>query len=128
MAKNDQRVKEEGSDHVAVDSESRLVERGTSDSEIDSSPLISTVHDKCHLAFERVLEAIQSPVRDYRRQLPVNGVQEEFDKYKIWAGNVGAGHFGKRYKISLDYGLREAKFLKDQVSFKYTRRNIFLFN
>jgi hypothetical protein len=42
-------------------------------------------------------------------------VQEEFDKYKMWAGNVGAAHSAKSYEISLDYPLREASFLKNLV-------------
>lgn len=44
---------------------------------------------------------------------------EEFDKYCLWAGNVGAGHSGKTYKLSLDYRLREASFYKDQVPYTF---------
>jgi hypothetical protein len=87
--------------------------------EEEKETLISTVHAGCHSAFEELIEALQDPLRDYRGQLPVSEVQAEFDKYKIWAGNVGAAHFGKRYQISLDYRLREAKFLKEQVSIRY---------
>lgn len=77
--------------------------------------LISYAHAKCYFAFEQLVIALQHPVRDFGDQLPVKDVQEEFDKYKIWAGNVGAAHSGKRYEISLDYRLREASFFKDQV-------------
>ncbi|KAL1631839.1 hypothetical protein SLS56_004201 [Neofusicoccum ribis] len=43
-------------------------------------------------------------------------LQEEFDKYRLWAGNVGATHSGKTYQLSLDYRLREAPFYREQVS------------
>lgn len=115
MADNGKAMNEEGSDEQAADDNNDLDKGVVPEEGTDTSPLIWTVHDDCHFAFERLIEALQNPVRDYRGQLPVHEVQEEFDKYKIWAGNVGAGHFGKRHEISLDYRLREAKFLKDQV-------------
>jgi hypothetical protein len=77
--------------------------------------LISDAHAKCYFAFEDLIDAIQHPVRDFKDQVPLKDVQEEFDKYKIWAGNVGAAHSVKRYEISLDYRLREASFFKIQV-------------
>lgn len=77
--------------------------------------LISEAHAECYFAFEDLIGAIQHPVRDFGDQVSLKDVQEEFDKYKVWAGNVGAAHSGKRYKISLDYRLREASFLKSQV-------------
>jgi hypothetical protein len=76
---------------------------------------ISHTHAKCYFAFEQLLDAIRHPVRDFGQQIPLKDVQEEFNKYKIFAGNVGAAHSGKLYEISLDYRLREATFLKNQV-------------
>lgn len=77
--------------------------------------LISDAHAKCYSAFEDLIESVQHPVRDFKDDLPWEEIQEEFDKYKIWAGNVCAGHSAKRYEISLDYRLQEASFLKHQV-------------
>jgi len=77
--------------------------------------LISNSHEKCFFAFQDLLDALQRPARDLGDQVRANDVQEEFGKYKIWAGNVGAAHSGKRYEISLDYRLREASFLAHQV-------------
>ena len=77
--------------------------------------LISHAHAKCYFAFENLINAVQHPVRDFTSQAPLKDIQEEFDKYKVWAGNVGAAHSGQRYEISLDYRLREASFFKDQV-------------
>jgi hypothetical protein len=77
--------------------------------------LISNAHIACFSAFEELIDAIHHPVRDFGGQLPLNEVQEEFGKYKIWAGNVGAAHCGEFYEISLDFRLREASFLKSQI-------------
>jgi hypothetical protein len=76
---------------------------------------ISDSHAGCFFAFGDLIDAIQHPVRDFGDQIPLKDVQEEFAKYNIWAGNVGAAHSGKRYEISLDYRLREESFLRDQV-------------
>ncbi|KAL7935837.1 hypothetical protein V8C35DRAFT_298354 [Trichoderma chlorosporum] len=76
---------------------------------------ISEAHEKCYLAFENLLSALQQPERDFEEQLPLKNVQEEFDKYKLWAGNMGAAHSGENYKISLDYRLRDALFIQDQI-------------
>lgn len=80
--------------------------------------LISQAHAKCYFSFAELIEAIKKPVRDFRGQLPLNQVQDEFDKYKLWAGNVGAAHSEKRFELSLDYRLREANFYKNQVNWQ----------
>ncbi|KAF8535327.1 hypothetical protein BDD12DRAFT_797171 [Trichophaea hybrida] len=77
--------------------------------------LIADAHAKCFLSFLELISAIENPVRDFQDQAPLKDVLEEFGKYKLWAGNVGAAHSGKRYQISLDYRLREASFYKTQV-------------
>jgi hypothetical protein len=77
--------------------------------------LISEAHAKCYFSFEELVTAIQNPASNFKDQVPLGEVQEEFDKYKLWAGNVGAAHSGKRYEISLDYRLREASLYKTQV-------------
>ena len=73
-------------------------------------------HVECYFSFEELIAAIQNPIRDFRDQVSIGRVQDEFDKYKLWAGNVGAAHSGNRYEISLDYRFREASFYKSQVS------------
>lgn len=77
--------------------------------------LVSDGHANCYIAFDNLLNALHHPVRDFQDQLPLKIIEEEFDKYKVWAGNTGAPHVGKRYEISLDYRLREASFFKDQL-------------
>jgi hypothetical protein len=78
--------------------------------------LVSSAHARCFFAFESLIRALKQPARDFQDQISPREIQNEFDKYTIWAGNVGAAHSGKRYEISLDYRLREASFLREQVS------------
>ncbi|KAF2136882.1 uncharacterized protein K452DRAFT_322128 [Aplosporella prunicola CBS 121167] len=75
---------------------------------------IAMSHAKCYIAFENFITAIHDLAYEKSAEYLVD-VSEEFDKYKLWAGNVGAAHSGKLYKLSLDYRLREATFYKDQV-------------
>ncbi|KAF2118796.1 hypothetical protein BDV96DRAFT_642969 [Lophiotrema nucula] len=77
--------------------------------------LISDAHARCYLAFEGLIHILGNPARDYRFDLSSTEAQEIFDRYAIWAGNVGAAHSGRRYEISLDYRLREASFYRSQV-------------
>jgi hypothetical protein len=83
--------------------------------------LISKAHAQYYLSFEELIETCKNPVRDFQGQLSLNQVHDEYDKYKLWAGNVGAAHSGNRYEISLDYRLREASFFKNQVSWDFYR-------
>ena len=76
---------------------------------------ISDSHDKCYTSFQRLISSLDHPVRDFSDQLPRWEVVDEFDRYKIWAGNVGAKHRGKRYQISLDFRLSEAPFYHQKV-------------
>ncbi|OKL55591.1 hypothetical protein UA08_09131 [Talaromyces atroroseus] len=69
---------------------------------------IAKIHNECYLAFEELCNAAQKSER-YHELL------DEFDKYCLWAGNVGAAHSGKTEKLSLDYRLREASSYKDQA-------------
>jgi hypothetical protein len=84
----------------------------------EMEPLISEAHRKCFCSFAELISAIETPAKDFQGQATLKDVLEEFDKYKLWAGNVGAAHSGKRYQISLDYRLREASFYKTQVRCK----------
>jgi hypothetical protein len=71
---------------------------------------ISQAHTTCVAAFLALIKASHIPYTERS-----NEAQDIFDKYKLWAGNVGAIHSMKRYKLSLDYRLREASFYKSQV-------------
>ena len=82
---------------------------------MDKVSSISQAHAKCFDSFPNLISAITHPRQDLCSQVPLDDVVEEFGKYKLWAANAGAAHSGDRYKISLDYRLREASFYKTQV-------------
>jgi hypothetical protein len=69
---------------------------------------IAERHATCYHAFYELWAAAE----DFEEQ---PALLDEFDKYRLWAGNVGAAHVGNTYKLSLDYRLREASFYKEQV-------------
>jgi hypothetical protein len=72
---------------------------------------ISKAHTDCVSIFLALIEASHSP--SYKER--PNEAQDVLDRYKLWAGNVGAIHGANKYKLSLDYRLREASFYKSQV-------------
>jgi hypothetical protein len=74
---------------------------------------IAQRHTDCYLALQELCKDAKNSA------LYHNDLLEEFDKYCLWASNVGAGHSGKTYKLSLDYRLREASFYKDQVRYNF---------
>lgn len=47
-----------------------------------------------------------------RGQVQISDVQDELSRFKVWVGNAGAQHSGRR---SLDYRLRDASHLRIQV-------------
>lgn len=85
---------------------------------MDKAASISQAHSKCFSSFSDLISATVGSVQGFADQAPLNDVADEFDKYKLWAANVGAAHSGDLYKISLDYRLREASFYKTQVRWR----------
>lgn len=82
--------------------------------ESSSSTSVSQLHYACVDAFTSLLDAAVALPPD-QRAWSVGAIQNAFDKYKLWAGNLGAMHSGRQWKKSLDYRLREATFYKTQV-------------
>lgn len=74
---------------------------------------VRVAHDLCFKSFEHLVSAVRKPIRDFQGQIPLREVLEEFDKYNLWAGNVGAN--SRHYETSLDYRLRDASLYKTQV-------------
>lgn len=50
--------------------------------------------------------------RTYEQQIPLSLVLDEYGRFNVWAGNIGAHQRGR---VSLDHRLREASHIKDQV-------------
>jgi len=77
-------------------------------------PTIAECHDSCEKAFEELILAATEPTRDFGDQLTLPSIKEEYGRFKVWRGNVGAQHHSSR-RISLDYRLRESKFYRDKI-------------
>ncbi|KAF2733577.1 hypothetical protein EJ04DRAFT_577514 [Polyplosphaeria fusca] len=79
---------------------------------MDDVPL-SHSHSRCIDAFNDACEVLQSHKASDDSE---TGLLHAFDKYRLWAGNMGTMHKGPDYRKSLDYRLREASFYRLQVS------------
>ena len=76
---------------------------------------ISNINTKCYEAFDNLGKAIQHLPAQFEGQITSRLLTEFFDRYRLWAGNVGIGHTNHKHQLSLDYRLREASWLKSQV-------------
>ncbi|KAF2176891.1 hypothetical protein K469DRAFT_605505, partial [Zopfia rhizophila CBS 207.26] len=78
---------------------------------MDSSTHISTHVDACGRGFLGLAEALPNTPR-FEDQIRPESVKDEFDRFKIWAGNIAAHRKGRR---SLEYRLRDAAHLKTET-------------
>ena len=76
---------------------------------------IALHHQRCYTGFADVLSALNIVEHPFKDSISFTDASNEFDRYKLWCGNVGAAHQGPNYRISLDYRLREAPFYKEQI-------------
>ncbi|KAF2688848.1 hypothetical protein K458DRAFT_385013 [Lentithecium fluviatile CBS 122367] len=78
---------------------------------MDSAPLIAS---RVHLVGGDFV-SLEHALRDttyFSAQVTPEAVKDEFDRFKIWAGNIAAHRKGRR---SLEYRLRDAAHLKDET-------------
>ncbi|KAF2422210.1 hypothetical protein EJ08DRAFT_484631 [Tothia fuscella] len=75
---------------------------------------IKDCHDMCEDSFQGLINSSYNSARDYSAILSPSFTQEEFGRFRVWTGNVGA-HIDPERRISLDYRLREAKFYRDKI-------------
>ncbi|RYP33748.1 hypothetical protein DL767_004615 [Monosporascus sp. MG133] len=73
-------------------------------------PIFSRVNESgtVFISLERAL----SNSSWFAAQVPPEYIKDEFDRFKIWAGNIAAHRKGRR---SLEYRLRDAAILKDEA-------------
>jgi hypothetical protein len=76
---------------------------------------IAENHDHCEQAFKELINALQVPERDFGEQLSLASIKEEYGRFKVWRGNVGA-HHDPSHRISLDYRLRDSVFYRNKIS------------
>ncbi|KAF2016663.1 hypothetical protein BU24DRAFT_423040 [Aaosphaeria arxii CBS 175.79] len=72
---------------------------------------LSTRVDACGRGFVSLSQALTESER-YGDQVRPQAIQDEFDRFKIWAGNIAAHRKGRR---SLEYRLRDAAHLKAET-------------
>lgn len=77
---------------------------------------VSALDKQCKVHFALFVEAIRVHQNWVTDHIQLSDALGEFDRYKVWAANVGAAHSGASYMKSLDYRLREAKYYKEKVS------------
>ncbi|KAK8188772.1 uncharacterized protein BKA78DRAFT_158295 [Phyllosticta capitalensis] len=75
-------------------------------------------------AFNQLWDATEQSDVAQRSPAWLQGLSEEYDRYQLWAGNLGAGN--SNYKLSLDYRLEDASFYRNRVLslLKILRRHI----
>jgi hypothetical protein len=76
---------------------------------------IADCHNRCVVSFENLINALKYPVRDFGAQLSLPSIEEQYGRFKVWRGNVGAQHNPSR-SISLDYRLRDSKFYRNKIT------------
>ena len=81
--------------------------------EIDAMPdTIVHWHDVCLEHFKKLCATLEENGHIYEQQIPLSLLADEYGRFNVWAGNIGAHQVGR---LSLDYRLREASHIKEQV-------------
>jgi len=75
-----------------------------------SLPIFSRVNEN-GTVFISLEQALSNSLR-FVAQVPPERIKDEFDRFKIWAGNIAAHRKGRR---SLEYRLRDAAHLKNEA-------------
>lgn len=79
---------------------------------LNDSALVATHARECIRHFEQVSKSLEKAEPHIKQKIPRGRIDDEFGRFKIWCGNVGAHRNGKG---SLDYKLREASNIRGQV-------------
>ncbi len=66
----------------------------------------------CLESFRDLTLALNGENRDFRDQIRLEDVEDEFGRFRIWSGNIGAHRVGRS---SLDYRLRDASHIRQRV-------------
>lgn len=84
---------------------------------------IAQEHGLCTRSFNRLCEASGNENSQYGSQIRGSQVLDEYGRFNVWSGNIGAHQVGR---VSLDYRLREADHVKDQIikMLQYLRENL----
>jgi hypothetical protein len=78
-----------------------------------ASSTIASRFNTCATSFARLSQLCDKPDYKYGDQVKASEVQDEFGRFRVWAGNIGARRTGR---VSLDYRLREASHMMHRVT------------
>jgi hypothetical protein len=67
---------------------------------------------KCMHLFRLLCTAFDGAPTKYAEQMPLRTILDEFDRFKIWSGNLGARQKGH---ASLDWRLRDAEVMTTSI-------------
>ncbi|KAF5232125.1 hypothetical protein FANTH_13122 [Fusarium anthophilum] len=78
---------------------------------------MTTIRDcyiQCSGSFSRLIKSLGISTTDNNNRIPLKGIANEYSRFDIWAGSVGAKHAPHK-RISLDYRLRDSSFYAARV-------------
>ncbi|KAF4498468.1 serine threonine kinase [Fusarium agapanthi] len=70
---------------------------------------ISDCYIQCSGSFSHLIKSLGTSTRDTNDRMPLIGIANEYSRFDVWAGSVGAKHPPHK-RISLDYRLRDSSF------------------
>ncbi|RKL00305.1 hypothetical protein BFJ71_g5793 [Fusarium oxysporum] len=75
---------------------------------------VSDCYIQCSGSFSRLIKILDTSTRDTKQRIPLKGISNEYSRFDVWAGSVGAKHPPHK-RISLDYRLRDSRFYTVRV-------------
>lgn len=78
---------------------------------LDELPLAGATR-RCMAAFVRLVSCSQAVVDKFRAQLPLHVARNQHDRFRLWAGNLGALSSGR---ASLDFRLMDSALMQNTV-------------
>ncbi|KAK2929217.1 Protein kinase domain [Fusarium oxysporum f. sp. vasinfectum] len=75
---------------------------------------VSDYYIQCSGSFSRLIKILDTSTRDIKQRIPLKGISNEYSRFDVWAGSVGAKHPPHK-RISLDYRLRDSRFYTVRV-------------
>ena len=69
-------------------------------------------HGICIASFDKLCATLESADLSHGQKVACSSILDEYGRFNVWAGNIGAHQVGR---VSLDFRLREAGHIKDQV-------------
>ena len=80
---------------------------------LPSASTIASRYNTCATSFSRLSQLCSKSDYSFSDQVAPSAVQDEFGRFRVWAGNIGAHRTGR---VSLDYRLREASHMYQRVT------------